>query len=239
MKTKSVLAVVTALVTAAGPGSAAGPAGPDGMTEAARLAAHAQVLEDQCQYRDSAEWLGRAIATLRQFRTSDLSETQAAGSLLAQLEIHHRNLKDLPSSYDRRESAVEKMMQAHRLESASRLLRQVGASACETRFTRLEDEVARRQAESRGLVRQGHEAVRRFERKAARNAFERAQAVDVEAPGLIQGMEAARAIPNDRHIGKVVGALVILGVLAGGGYYAYRDYERRQALQAATLSPHR
>lgn len=236
MRTKPVLAVITALVTAAGACSAAGP---DGMTEAARLAAHAQVLEDHCEYRDSAEWLGRAIATLRQFRTDDLSQTRAAGSLLAQLEIRHRNLKDLPSSFERQESAVEKMMQAHRLESASLLLRQVAAPACETRFARLEDRVARGQAESRGLVREGQEAVRRFEKKAAKRAFEHAQAVDVEAPGLIQGIEAARAIPSDHHFSKVVGVVVILGALAGGGYYAYRDYERRQALQGASLSSRR
>jgi hypothetical protein len=230
------LAALTAAILAVGPCAAGGPDGPDGLTEAARLAAHAQVLEDQCRYRESAEWLSQAIGRLRQFRSEDISQTRAAGSLLAQLEIHSRDLKGIPASYDRDESSVELLLRANRVESADQLLRKIGAPACELRFARLEREVANRQAESRRLMSTGQGAVQRYDKKAAINAFERVQATNVEVPGLSEGLRAARAIPSGHPVAKAIGVLALLGGLAVGGYYGYREYGIWQSHKAASPS---
>ena len=209
---------------------AAAQTGPDELAEAARLAAHAQTLEDQCRYREASEWLKTALERLRGFRSTDLSQSHAAGSLLAQLEIRSRDLRGLPGSLDLQEAGVHRLVEAKRIESADRLLRQVLAPACEVRFTRLEQEVGRRQAESRKWVRVGQEALRRSDKKAAKDAFERAVAVNVEAPGASEGLQKARALAGGRHLGKVVAVLTVVGILGGGAYYGY--YERQHTKQA-------
>jgi len=209
---------------------AAAQTGPDELAEAARLAAHAQSLEDQCRYREASEWLKTAVGRLRGFRSTDLSQSHAAGSLLAQLEIRGRDLRDFPGSLDRQEAAVQKLIEAKRIESADQLLRQVLAPACEGRFARLENDVGRRQAESRKWVRIGQEALRRSDKKAAKDAFEQAVAVNVEAPGASEGLQRARALPGKHHVGKVVAVLTVVAILGGGAYYGY--YERQHNKQA-------
>ena len=93
-------------------------AGPDELAEAARLAAHAQALEDQCRYRESSEWLAQAVDHLKHFRSNDVSQARAAGSLLAQLEIRRREVKQRPAFLDRQEQQVTRLLTAARAESA-------------------------------------------------------------------------------------------------------------------------
>src|SRR4051794_30542557 len=97
-------------------------AGPDELAEAARLAAHAPSLEDQCRYRESSEWLAQAVARLKHFRSTDVAQARAAGSLLAQLEIRRQEVKQGPAFFDRQEQQVTRLLTAARAESASRML---------------------------------------------------------------------------------------------------------------------
>jgi hypothetical protein len=226
MRNELIAATVTAIVLA---GSLTA-AGPDALAEAARLAGHAEVLEDQCRYRDSALWLDNALSLLRHFQSDSAAEARAAGTLLAQLEIRRRDVKEAPGLYSRREAEVKMLLASRRAESADQLLRRTAAPACEERFVRLEQDVAARQARARIFVREGTQALRNHRKKQALNAFDRAEAIDAEAPGLNEGRQASRALRGNGHpVIKAVAIMVAVGALGGGGYYYYRDYKRRQA----------
>lgn len=206
--------------------------GPDELAEAARLAAHAQSLEDQCRYGESSEWLAQAVDRLKRFRSTDVSQTRAAGSLLAQLEIRRREVKQVPAFLDRQEQQVSRLLTAARAESAGQMLRETAAPACDSRFARLEEEVARRQAAARNLVRQGEESVRRYDKKDAISSFQRAAVTNAEAAGINEGLRAARAIPSSHKALKVFAAILVTGALGAGGYYAYQKYGKQAACPA-------
>lgn len=205
-------------------------AGPDELAEAARLAAHAQALEDQCNYRESSEWLAQAIDRLNRFRSNDGSQARAAGSLLAQLEIRRREVKQRPAFLDRQEQQVTRLLTAARVESADRMLRATEVPACDSRFALLEAEVARRQATAHNLIRQGEESVRRYDKKDAISFFQRAAATNAEAAGITEGLQAARALPSSHKALKVVAAILVTGALGTGGYYAYQKYGKQSAV---------
>jgi len=207
-------------------------AGPDELAEAARLAAHAQALEDQCRYRESSEWLAQAVDRLKRFRSTDVSQARAAGSLLAQLEIRRRDVKQGPAFWDRQEQQITRLLTAARADSAGRMLRETAGPACDSRFARLEEEVARRQAAARNLVRQGEESVRRYDKKNAISFFQRAAATNAEAAGITEGLQAARAIHSSHKALKVFAAILVTGALGTGGYYAYQKYGKQPAIPA-------
>ncbi len=197
--------------------------GPDELAEAARLAAHAQTLEDQCQYRESGVWLDKAVNRLKSFRSADVSQSRAAGSLLAQLEIRKRG----PRYYDWQEQSAARLLAAARAESASRMLGDTAAPGCDARFARLEQETVRRRAGARQLIAKGEHAVSRYEKKDAIRLFERAAALNAEAPGLADGLANARALSSSHPALKVVGGLLIAGGIGTGGYYAWDKWGRK------------
>jgi hypothetical protein len=205
--------------------------GPDGLAEAARLAAHAQTLEDECRYRESSEWLSKAIDRLKEFRSTDVSQTRAAGSLLAQLEIRRREVKQQPEFFARQEQQVTRLLAAARVETADRALRATVAPACDSRFAHLADEIARRQAAARNLVREGEASVRRYDKKAATSTFQRAASLDAEVPGLAEGFQKARNLRGSHKAVKVFVAILVTGTLGGGGYYAYQKYGNKPTAQ--------
>jgi hypothetical protein len=207
-------------------------AGPDELAEAARLAAHAQALEDQCRYRESSEWLAQAVDRLRRFRSNDISQARAAGSLLAQLEIRRRDVKQWPAFLDQQEQQVTRLLTAARAESAGRVLRETAAPSCDSRFARLEEEVARRQAAARNLIRQGEESVRRYDKKDAVSFFQRAAAINAEATGITEGLQTACALPSSHKALKAFVAILVTGALGAGGYYAYEKYGKQPGIPA-------
>ena len=71
MTLQSTLALSVALAFSVVP-LASAQAGPDELAEAARLAAHAQTLEDQCRYHESADWLAKSVDRLKHFRSADV-----------------------------------------------------------------------------------------------------------------------------------------------------------------------
>jgi len=205
-------------------------AGPDELAEAARLAAHAQALEEQCRYRESFEWLAQAVDRLKHFQSTDVGQARAAGSLLAQLEIRRREVKQWPTFFDRQEQQVTRLLAAARAESADRMLRATQAPACNSRFALLEADVARRQAAARNLIRQGEESVRRYDKKDAISFFQRAAATNAEVAGITEGLQAARALPSSHKALKVFAAILVTGALGTGGYYAYQKYGKQSTV---------
>ena len=202
----------------------------DGLAEAARLAAHAQTLEDQCRYRESSVWIDNAIDRLKRFRSEDPGQARAAGSLLGELEIHRRELKQQPALFDQKEQQVSRLLAASRTESADRLLRESAPPACDARFTRLEEEVARRQAAARSLIQQGEAAVRRDDRKSAIRTLQRAASIDAEAPGLQKTLAAAHKLRSSHTARNAIIGILVTGALGAGGYYAYQKYGKNRAL---------
>jgi hypothetical protein len=236
MTPQSMLALWLSLVLLA-PAPSRAQAGPDELAEAARLAAHARTLEDQCRYRESSEWIGKAIDRPKRSRSADASQARTAGSLLAELEIRHQELKQRPAFFDRQEQQITRLLAVGRAESADRVLRDTVPPACDARFSRLEMEIARRKSAARNLVRQGEEAVRHYDKKAALSAFQRAASLNVEAPGLTEGIQSARDLRGNHKALKILAAVLVTTALAGGGYYAYRQYEKRQAARSAAPPP--
>jgi hypothetical protein len=213
----------------------AAPVGPDGLAQAARLAAHAQTLEDECRWRESGEWLGQAVTALKRVQSPQADQNMAAGNLLATLTIRARDLKDRTALYRRAEQTITKLLHENRVQSADRLLRETAAPACVVSLTQLESVVASREAHSRELVREGNEAVRQHERKAALRAFDRAAAEDAEAPGLTPGRVTAQALAQGHPFRKTVVTLLVLGALSAGGYYGHQ-YEQKHNGQLALSS---
>src|ERR1017187_6496760 len=93
MMPRNLLVLSIALSMAASPQPARAQAGPDELAEAARLASHAQTLEDGCRYHESADWLAKAIDRLKHLHSTDAAQSRAAGSMLAQLEIRQSGVK--------------------------------------------------------------------------------------------------------------------------------------------------
>ncbi len=207
-------------------GRAGAQTGPDELVQAAQLAAHAQTLEDQCRYRESSDWLEKAIAHLKHFHSANASETGTAGSLLARLEIRREELKHLPALLDRRDQDIARLLSAARTQSASRLLRETMAPACDSRFARLEKEIIRRQATARDLIQEGTESIRREDRKAALRALNHAAALDAEAPGLSEDLEAARSLRSSHRFRNAVLTVFVVGAISAGGYYASQKYPK-------------
>jgi hypothetical protein len=222
--------MIAVLICASAP--AAPAASPDGLAQAARLAAHAQTLDDECKWHESGEWLGQAVTALKHFQSPLADQKMAAGNLLATLEIRTQDLKDRTALYRRAEQTIATLLHENRVQSADNLLRETAAPACVVPLAQLESVIASREAHSRELVREGNEAVRQRERKAALRAFDRAAAENVEVPGLTPGREAARALVQDHPVRKAVVTLLVVGALSVGGYYGYQ-YEQKHSGQLA------
>jgi hypothetical protein len=227
--TTTTRSIIAALVLSA----AAFAQGPDGLAEGTRLAAHALTLEDECKWGEASDWFGKAVTAVKNSRSSRVDQSSVAGNLLATLEIRARDLKERVAEYRQVEQKTAKLLNANRVESADQLLRETAAPGCVVPLVEFEKQVASREALSRGLIRQGDEAVRQNERKAALQAFDRAAAEDVEAPGLTSGREAAQALPQGHALRKTVVTLLVVGALAAGGYYGY-EYEQKHNQLALT-----
>jgi len=195
--------------------------GPDPLIYVSSEATYAHRLFEQCQYDQALDWMQRAIAQLRGFRSADPRQRDTA-ALLARLEFERDQLRRRRNQLRAAPGQLEPLLQAGQLQTLRSRINELAPPACEAGLQTLSQRAEARAAQAAALVQTADKDLDQGQAGRALKLYREAQQLNREHPGLPERLARARALKPPGRAAAIVGkTLLTTVVVAGIGYAGY------------------